>query len=519
MSGHPSSESQTRALATTLWTFPIAVIPRMVPNKMDPFTLQMRSTLPPSFSTSHSSHLPHQTHPPLLIFTPSVRSFQSGKKRQRSPASPRHPFGSFTTTTTTPTTLTKRSICPLSLSAARASLPPPLTLVPSLTTLSSSSVVPTTIPPTIPTLLATSSDTTSIEFDEDWEEYNPNKGTFVHHMVAGSFAGFVEHAGMYPVDWIKTHMQANRHASSQDMSRFVQKQSLRTMYRGVTAVFAGVVPAHSAYFSIYEVAKERFGANKRGHHPMAAAASGAVATISHDLVMTPLDVVKQRMQLGVYSGVLQAMKSMIKHEGISSLYLSLPTTILMNIPAASVNVAVNESCRRFLNPSGDFDMRTFFISGTIAGGIAGAVTNPLDVIKTRLQTQTLGCDGCGAIFQGGVETTSAAGAGSAASSSGGSSAAASSKPKPITKLDVNLMHTSRVVETSEKKRIISRELSLTCARKYNGFMGTAKLIYAEEGLRGFSRGTLSRALTQAPAAAFSWSAYEGGKAFLNANYL
>ena len=50
-------------------------------------------------------------------------------------------------------------------------------------------------------------------------------------------------------------------------------------------------------------------------------------------------------------------------------------------------------------------------------------------------------------------------------------------------------------------------------------MGTAKLIYAEEGLRGFSRGTLSRALTQAPAAAFSWSAYEGGKAFLNANYL
>ena len=52
---------------------------------------------------------------------------------------------------------------------------------------------------------------------------------------------------------------------------------------------------------------------------------------------------------------------------MSSLFLSLPTTILMNIPAASVNVAVNESCRRFLNPSGDYDMSTYMISGTFAG--------------------------------------------------------------------------------------------------------------------------------------------------------
>jgi solute carrier family 25 iron transporter 28/37 len=278
------------------------------------------------------------------------------------------------------------------------------------------------------------------------------------------------------------------------------------MYRGVTAVFAGVVPAHSAYFSIYEVAKEKFGANKRGHHPMAAAASGAVATFSHDLVMTPLDVVKQRMQLGVYGSVSQAIRSMIKTEGVSSLFLSLPTTILMNIPAASINVAVNESCRRVLNPSGDFDMGTFFISGTIAGGIAGAVTNPLDVIKTRLQTQTLGCDGCGAIFQGGVETT--------ATAAGLSSSAAVQKPILLSK---HLLHTSTLASssgTTKKTKMVE-----TCARKYKGFVGTAKIIYTEEGLRGFARGTLSRAMTQAPAAAFSWSAYEAGKAFLNANYL
>ena len=358
------------------------------------------------------------------------------------------------------------------------------------------------------------------EFDEDWEEYNPNSGPFIHHMIAGSFSGFVEHAGMYPVDWIKTHMQANRHASAQDMSKYVQQQSIRTLYRGVTAVFAGVVPAHSAYYSIYEVAKDRFGANRRGHHPMAAAASGAVATIAHDAVMTPLDVVKQRMQLGVYQSISQALRNIIKTEGVSSLFLSLPTTIIMNIPAASVNVAVNESCRRILNPSGDYDMSTYMISGTFAGGIAGGVTNPLDVIKTRLQTQTIGCnsEGCGALFQGGVEVGNSSTRAGSVNVSGASSASASSKSanKPIM-LSKSFVHTSSASSKPLPLKVPSVVVgpANACARKYNGFWGTASLILKEEGMNGFARGTLSRILTHAPAAAFSWTAYEAGKSFLN----
>ena len=364
-----------------------------------------------------------------------------------------------------------------------------------------------------------SNDTFDDTFDEDWEEYNPNSGPFIHHMIAGSFAGFVEHAGMYPVDWIKTHMQANRHATAQDMSKYVQKQSIRTLYRGITAVFAGVVPAHSAYYSIYEIAKDRFGANRRGHHPMAAAASGAVATIAHDIVMTPLDVVKQRMQLGVYNSVTQALSNIIKTEGMSSLFLSLPTTILMNIPAASVNVAVNESCRRFLNPSGDYDMSTYMISGTFAGGIAGAATNPLDVIKTRLQTQTLGCnrDGCGAMFEGGIETVAASrSSGSSGSSTNTTTKKTASSNKPIM-LSKSLLHTSSSSSTPTTAAATSIKNTVvdSCARKYNGFWGTASLIFKEEGMRGFVRGTLARTLTHAPAAAFSWTAYEAGKSFLN----
>lgn len=41
------------------------------------------------------------------------------------------------------------------------------------------------------------------QIDEDWEEWNPGKGSFVQHMIAGSIAGAVEHAAMYPLDTYK----------------------------------------------------------------------------------------------------------------------------------------------------------------------------------------------------------------------------------------------------------------------------------------------------------------------------
>lgn len=222
----------------------------------------------------------------------------------------------------------------------------------------------------------------SDEIDEDWEEYNPSKGPFHVHMIAGSCAGLAEHGIVYPIDTVKTFYQARYDggaagAGERALKNTLQQYGWRRMYRGIFAVFLGVVPAHSAYFCIYEVAKESFGANGSGHRPLAAAASGACAVMAHDLFMTPLDVVKQRLQLGCicentnqcYNGVADCARGIIKQEGYIALFRSLPTTLLMNIPYSAVNVAVNESARKFISPSGQFDEKTFFLSGAMAGGV------------------------------------------------------------------------------------------------------------------------------------------------------
>lgn len=56
-------------------------------------------------------------------------------------------------------------------------------------------------------------------------------------------------------------------------------------------------PAHAMHFAVYELAKDSLGGNREGLQPLATGLAGAVATITNDALMTPADVVKQRLQV------------------------------------------------------------------------------------------------------------------------------------------------------------------------------------------------------------------------------
>eukprot|EP00899_Mesostigma_viride_P019319 jgi/Mesvir1/27389/Mv07193-RA.1 len=235
--------------------------------------------------------------------------------------------------------------------------------------------------------------------------------TFYQHMFAGAVAGVVEHTLMFPVDTIKTRMQAvamngsasvvGRQSILPQMSMFaamtnvIRNEGAKGLYRGISAMGLGAGPAHAVYFATYESAKEMLGGNRPGHHPLVYGAAGAAATFCEDAVFTPMDVVKQRLQVGnsPYKGIFDCIRRTYASEGFAAFYRSFPTRLLMNIPFTSVHFTTYESSKLFLaNVLGHEDdneekLVTHLVAGGSAGALAGAVTTPLDVLKTRLQTQ------------------------------------------------------------------------------------------------------------------------------------
>lgn len=275
-------------------------------------------------------------------------------------------------------------------------------------------------------------------------------------MVAGSIAGSVEHMAMFPVDTLKTRMQAIGSCPSpslgvrQALGSILKLEGPAGLYRGIAAMGLGAGPAHAVYFSVYELCKEFFSGGN-ANNSAAHAVSGVFATVASDAVITPMDMVKQRLQLksSPYRGVSDCVKKVLMEEGIGAFYASYRTTVVMNAPFTAVHFATYEAAKKGLmeiSPESASDERLVVhaTAGAVAGALAAVVTTPLDVVKTQLQCQ--GVCGCYRFSSSAI---------------------------------------GDVIQTIVKK----------------------------DGYSGIMRGWIPRMLFHAPAAAICWSTYEASKSF------
>jgi len=224
-------------------------------------------------------------------------------------------------------------------------------------------------------------------------ESSVNPNMLARAMLAGSAAGITEHAVMFPVDTVKTRMQvipdnAIPHSTNSltALCDIAKKEGVSRLYRGAPMVALGAIPAHALYFGAYETTRRALGASRSRHQPLKTALAGITATMGHDVISTPIDVVKQRLQIS-NSPLINYWEGFV-NTSLHQLFRSYPTTVLLNIPMVVVNFVVYESLtlavKTRTESSDSIPVR--LTCGGIAGGIAGFLSTPLDVVRTRIQT-------------------------------------------------------------------------------------------------------------------------------------
>lgn len=137
---------------------------------------------------------------------------------------------------------------------------------------------------------------------------------------------------------------------------------------------------------------------------MANLTTGAVARASAGFIMMPITVIKVRYESSFYSykSIWGAGDAILKKEGIRGFFSGFGATAIRDAPYAGLYVLFYEQSKRRLSrirevtPLAEISnlessmkrstsLSINFLSGVLAAGFATAITNPFDVVKTRLQ--------------------------------------------------------------------------------------------------------------------------------------
>lgn len=249
----------------------------------------------------------------------------------------------------------------------------------------------------------------SLTTESSTHDYLENVSSFPHVFVAGALGGGVADFAMHSVDTVKTRQQGASHILKYTnigqafRTIYFEEGIYRGLYAGLSPAMLGSLPATGLFFLSYESTKRAlFSHFDNMPDTLVHLISGFLGDFMASSFYVPAEVLKTRLQLqgrynnpyfqsGTnYRGVWHAFQTILRQNGVSTLYSGYKATMLRDLPFSALQLAFYEKAKS-LQKGSDLSapMTLFFelLNGSLAGAFAGFLTTPLDVIKTRIQTQ------------------------------------------------------------------------------------------------------------------------------------
>jgi Mitochondrial carrier protein len=129
---------------------------------------------------------------------------------------------------------------------------------------------------------------------------------------------------------------------------------------------------------------------------------GFVADLAASVLYVPTEVLKTRLQLQGrynnphfhsgynYRSTTDAFRTIVREEGYAAMFSGYKATIFRDLPFSALQFAFYEQEQTWAKNwvgQRDIGLGLEILTATTAGGMAGILTCPLDVVKTRIQTQ------------------------------------------------------------------------------------------------------------------------------------
>jgi dicarboxylate transporter 10 len=222
----------------------------------------------------------------------------------------------------------------------------------------------------------------------------------VHRWYLGGLASAAAAACTHPLDLLKVHLQTQQVAERGLLTmgaHVVRTQGVRGLYNGLTASLSRQLSYSTARFGVYEILKLYLlpadGSPLPFHYKIVMGATGGFIG---GVVGSPFDVINVRMQHDMkippelrrnYRHVLDGLARISREEGVLSLWNGSSMVIARAVLVTLSQIAFYEQAKQILLGTGHFrdNTLTHFSSSFIAAVVATALTQPVDVIKTRLQ--------------------------------------------------------------------------------------------------------------------------------------
>lgn len=230
--------------------------------------------------------------------------------------------------------------------------------------------------------------------------------------LAGAIGGVVGDTSMHSLDTVKTRQQgdfqAQKYKGTLNAYKIIWREEgfFRGLYSGYGAALMGSLPSSGIFFFTYEglkrIAIDQYHINQSVSYLCAGFLGDFVSSIFY----VPSEVIKTRLQLQGrynnpyshtdynYRGTFDAIRQIVKNEGWQTLLFGYKATLFRDLPFSALQFTFYENFRswafKLMGKSKNNDKlptRYELLTGAAAGGLAGILTTPCDVVKTRIQTQ------------------------------------------------------------------------------------------------------------------------------------